>query len=305
MLIPLVRTQILAIAVELPQHWDNVQLRLREVFPPWVIDTFSPGLKAKVPEITSSLFDFAANLSGFVGKVLSFSFDTVLVMIISFFLAKEDGLILRFINQYVHPGKRADIGALVSGILSKLGQWGFAQILSALYFGAVFWAFLFCFGIPYATTICLMGTLFEAIVPFGSVCALGLALFVATVHLPSWGPYVVLGAYLLTTFTQNHVFVPRLMNHFFKLHSLMTILAMWILYLIMGVIGTLLAMPVTVIAMDVFYYLRPRWDEDETAVSSAPEPDQLPPPDTSKVQRTIKPKLVTGRPRPKRRRAGR
>lgn len=133
----------------------------------------------------------------------------------------------------------------VARIERALGQWVRGQLLLSGIVGVVVIGTLFALGIVYAPVLGVFAALCEFIPYIGPFIAATPSVILAASISPTTALIVAL-AYLLIQQLENHVLVPLVMKHAVHLHPIVIIAVALVGFEVLGIIGVILAVPVTV-----------------------------------------------------------
>ena len=256
MIVPLVSGEVKLIRDQVPVY--NRELRdLVQRFAPDLADNFKADqfINTGVEQLTSwagRATDLALALSAVFVRL-------IIVLVMGYFMAVEADFAERVIARFTPPHNRERAHRLLSAIGNRLGHWARAQLLLALYFGVMFGIGLRVVGVPYATTLGVIGGAIEIIPYIGGAATLVLAILVASTQ----SPWLILWVgvwYTVVVQTQAHVLAPFLMGRAVGMHPLVVVVALFIGVEAVGVFGALLAVPIAVVMqalLDEFY----RFDE--------------------------------------------
>ena len=185
---------------------------------------------------------FIGDLVRLLTQVASSALDTVLMVVISFYLLL-DGPRLRNASLALlpapHHGKyqfvEQSLGRVVGGYLR-------GQLVMGLTLGIIVGAVLQLVGMPYALVLGVLAAVFEMVPMLGPILsalpALGVALF------QPWPMVlVVLGFFLLVQQFEAHVLAPRITGHAVGLHPLGAIFALLAGLELGGPVGAVFAVP--------------------------------------------------------------
>ena len=133
----------------------------------------------------------------------------------------------------------------------KLGRWLQGQIVLGLIVGILVYLGLSILGVPYALFLAILAGILELIPIAGPLIALVPAAALAFVHSPLLG--------LLTVFlygaiqqVENHILVPKVIQRVVGLNPVIVILALLVGGNLAGVVGIILAVPVTTVVVEIF-----------------------------------------------------
>ena len=119
-----------------------------------------------------------------------------------------------------------------------------ARSLLCVIIGVMSWVGLTAIGVPYAAVLALIAGIMEAVPNIGPIIAAVPAVMVAALYSPVQA-VAVLVLYLVIQQLENYVIVPRVMSRAVELHPLAVLLALMVGGELMGVLGAVLAVPVT------------------------------------------------------------
>jgi predicted PurR-regulated permease PerM len=155
----------------------------------------------------------------------------------------------------------------------RLGHWARAQALVGLFFGVTFGLGLAILGVPYALSLGVAGAVLELIPYVGGVIVTALGFLVAL----AVSPLLALGVivlYLIVANIESHVVYPKLVGDIVGLHPLVIIIALFVGAEVKGVLGALLAVPVTVVIQVLFDHFYRFEDPDAVEVPAPETPTQ-------------------------------
>lgn len=172
--------------------------------------------------------------------------NIVVLMVISFYLLLErknlDGYLLRFF------GSNAETtGARVMDKIEKrLGGWVRAEFLLMIIIGLLSFIGLWLLGIDYALPLAIFAGFLEIIPSIGPFISAIPAVLVGLLISPLMG-LAVAALYFLVQQIENNFIVPQLMAKECGLNPLITIIALIAGFKLGGVVGAILAVPVTIL----------------------------------------------------------
>jgi predicted PurR-regulated permease PerM len=232
---------------------------LREAIDSW-LEGVSHGVGGLNP---GDLLPVVTGLAGVVGSIVGY----VVVPVWVFYLIKDRPALSRAAEESMPAAWRADARAVSSLSLRVFGQWLRGQVFLGLVVGV-------------ATFIGLEFLSFTVDPVFGRFAVL-LSVFAGVLELlPIIGPIiaaipaVILGLtagvdaalaalilYLLIQQVENHILVPKIQGDAVELHPSIVIMAIVLGGAIAGIIGAILAVPITAAGRDIFRYAFHRVDE--------------------------------------------
>lgn len=206
-------------------------------------------------------FDIGGHLSGVVSQVfnvmgqavfvfrqvlglLSGLLDVLMILLLALYITTDGPRIARYLRTFLPPDRHEQASRVTHRIFVRLGGWVSGQILLCVIIGVVSWVGLTLIGVPYAVVLALIAGIMEAVPNVGPLIAAVPAVIVAALYSP-WQALLVAILYLLIQQLENYVIVPRVMSKAVELHPLAVLLALMVGGELMGVLGAVLAVPVT------------------------------------------------------------
>lgn len=206
----------------------------------------------QLPNVSTTL---GSVISGF-GSVLGAVFAAVLILVLSFYLVNESGSLFDAAMKFVPTQRRPAVRKAVAEITEKIGSWMVGQLMLCLIVGAITAAVLGILGIPYFYVLALLAAVGELIPYAGPVVAAIPALGLATTI--SWQMVLMVGGfYVLLQQLENHLLVPKLMQHQVGLSPASVIIAITIGSMVLGILGAILAVPTAAILQVALAAVRP------------------------------------------------
>jgi predicted PurR-regulated permease PerM len=208
-------------------------------------------------------------LVGFGRTFTTLVISTFLILVVGFFLTADARFAPRVIARFFPPRSRPTASTLAREMGRRLGHWARAQALVGLFFGVTFGLGLAILGVPYALSLGVAGAVLELIPYVGGVIVTALGVLVAL----AVSPLLALGVivlYLIVANIESHVVYPKLVGDIVGLHPLVIIIALFVGAEVKGVLGALLAVPVTVVIQVLFDHFY-RFDDPDAVEVPAPE----------------------------------
>jgi predicted PurR-regulated permease PerM len=235
---------------------------LKRVFP---ASNLSADLSAQLGALVGNIGDVLVTL----GKALTtLVISAFVVLVVGFFLISDAEFAPRFIARFFPPRHRAAAASLAQEIGTRLGQWVRAQLLVCLLYGATFGIGLALLGAPYPFSLGVAGAILELIPYVGGTIVTIIAMLLA-LSISPWLALGVLGLQLVVAGIESHIVYPKLVGDIVGIHPLVIIVALFIGAEAKGVIGALLAVPVTVVLQVLFEHFY-RFEEPVEPAAEAP-----------------------------------
>ncbi|MBA2255097.1 MAG: AI-2E family transporter [Chloroflexi bacterium] len=215
-----------------------------------------------------SLLPIASGILGAIGAL----FGYIIVPVWAFYLLKDRERLLASFDRSLPDGWRRDTWAVLRIVERIFGRWLRAQILLGLLVGAATFAGLIVLGllvderfIRFAILLAVVAGLFELLPIIGPILSMIPTLLVALTVSPQAVVAVFL-LYLLVQQLENNVLVPKIQGEAIELHASVVIFSLIIGGSIAGLLGAILALPITAAGKEIYRYLFRRLSEDADAV---------------------------------------
>ncbi len=194
----------------------------------------------------SELATLSKGLYGFALDLFSNLLTIIFLVVLSFYLLLEkENLQARAATLFI--GQEERVKNLFVKIEDKLGAWLRGQLLLSVIIGVLVYIGLIVLGIPYALPLALFAGILEVVPVIGPIVsalpAVGLAFTISPVLAGG-----VTAMYFIVQQLENHVIVPQVMKRAVGLNPLVVILAIAVGGRLLGVVGGILAVPITVVA---------------------------------------------------------
>ncbi|MEW5990031.1 MAG: AI-2E family transporter [Chloroflexota bacterium] len=268
MLRPLV-DQIRLFAADLPGLVDELRAELERLGAVYRGLELPPAIREAVDAWLAKLasgdigFDPAVILpvlratTGFVGTVFAF----LIVPVWAFYLLKDRPSLVRSFQASIPPEWRADVDAVIAVVARVFGSWVRAQVILGLAVGIATFVGLLALGATvdpifgrFAVLLAVIAGVLELLPIIGPIlAAIPAILLAATTGIEAAGAATLL--YLAIQQVENNLLVPKIQGDATNLHPSVVMLALVVGGSVAGLLGAILALPVTAAARDVYGYL--------------------------------------------------
>lgn len=219
---------------------DSFQ-RILQRYP--AVDQRVQELRDNPPKISGSSLPWDKVLSlstGIAGGITNVTF----VLILTIYLLLEGERTWRYISRYFTPRLRFRLRRSFPEILQVVSGYMRGQIVTSVLFGIFVFILLTATGVPQPMLLAVLAAIFDAVpiigVPIATIPALLLA---ATVSIPTM--LFVLAGYVIYQQFENYLLVPRVFGNALEVSSISILLGILIGGQLLGILGTLLALPIT------------------------------------------------------------
>lgn len=190
-----------------------------------------------VSQATSGIF---RTLTSIFGGVISF----FMVLVITFYLTVDEKSMKLFIKNITPSNHQAYVSQLMASIQMRMGYWLRGQLLLSLIVFSLVYLGLSILGVKYALLLALVAGMFEVVPFIGPWISAIPGVFFAFSQSPGKAIAVAI-LYFAIQQIENNLIVPKVMGKSTGLNPLIVILAILTGARLGGVMGALLAVPVT------------------------------------------------------------
>ncbi|QQG43610.1 MAG: AI-2E family transporter [Candidatus Daviesbacteria bacterium] len=195
--------------------------------------------------LQSQVADLSKNLLSFTLVVFDNIITILFLLVLTFYLLLErENLEKRTAALFLH--RQHQIQNLTIKIEERLGAWVRGQLFLSLIIGVLVYIGLFLLNIPYALTLAIVAGILEIVPVIGPIVAAIPGILLAF----TISPILALGVavmYFVIQQLENHLIVPQVMGRAVGLNPLVVILAIAVGSRLLGIVGALLAVPLTVV----------------------------------------------------------
>ena len=191
--------------------------------------------------------NFVSVMLGLLGGILS----AVLILVISFYFIVEEKGIEKFVENVIPYNLRPRALKIIKKTESQLGKWFVGQLVLGLIVGLLSFIGLSILGVPYALVLGIIAGTMELIPYIGPTLASIPAILIAFTVSPLLAILTLILYFLIQQF-ENYLIVPKVMERSVGLHPVIIIIAMLVGGQLAGILGVILAIPVTTIISIIF-----------------------------------------------------
>lgn len=225
-------------------------------------------LAIRLNEASTTFFGGGGDALGLVRDIVTRLLDTLLVIIVSFYLLLSGNSLGSYLLKFVPSDGRARTGYIAGRIHTVLGAYLRGQLILIVLMSLVSFLILqFVFNVPYAVPLGIMTGFLEILPLLGPAIATVLA---AGVALSAHGPSAAIGvviAYLILRQLEDQLVMPMVVGRAVELHPVATIFAVLAGGAMAGVLGMLLAVPAAAAMKVILDFLYPT--DPEKAMAQA------------------------------------
>lgn len=236
MLIPTLAKELLLFSNKIPDMASGI------------INNLSPSLQSAVntslSELATKLSSQTTSIVSKFGGILGGFGQAIIVFVISFYMSIEERGVEKFIKS-VTPKKHTEKTIqLLKKIQDKVGGWVRGELILILIIGVLSYIGLIILGVNYALLLAIIAGLTELIPYIGPWMGAIPAIIIGFTQSPAKGIMVAV-LYVIIQQLENALIVPKVMNKSVGLHPIIVILVIIIGMEWFGILGALIAVPVT------------------------------------------------------------
>lgn len=251
LLFPLITEQSATITAAVPGYYQNLR--------GWLVDHPNPmldSLNALLPATLSfpdpvqqtgqELLDSAGQVLGYVASAASGIFTAVAILLLAYYWTLDGPKNIRSLLRLVPMDRRESIRDLILAMETKVGAYIAGQGILMLVVGSMALVAYSLIGLPYVLVLAFVAGVMEAVPLIGPLLGAVPAALVAL----SLGPDKLIWVIVATVVIQqleNSILVPRVMRKAVGVNPFVTLLALFAFGSLLGVAGTLMAIPIAAI----------------------------------------------------------
>ncbi|MEZ4570976.1 MAG: AI-2E family transporter [Thermomicrobiales bacterium] len=243
LLIPLVSAEVATADEEIPKYQTRVEDFVNRVAPN---RDFHLSFSSVSDSLSNNLDTLAVRLTEVTistGRGLVLLFVT---LVISYYLAVRPDLVPRAIIRFLPEAHHSRVETIDESARNRIGGWARGQALVALSFGTAMGLGLWIIGVPFAISLGVIAAVLEVIPYIGGVVTILLAVPLAL----TVGPGHAIAAfvlYIVLAQIEAHIVMPYFLGRGVELPPVVVLIALLAGAEVAGIIGILLAVPVSVV----------------------------------------------------------
>lgn len=243
----LISSNIQKLAMELPQHSDNIKALLRKVEIDFGMADLEKGFSTLFDEYKNEIISYAGSFAGVIGKSL-------MVVIYVIFLLLEESVFGKKITKVLettHKGKNIQkIGAAITLLFDKYLS---VKIFTSFITGLLSYFVLLVIGVDLAALWAFLIFLFNFIPTIGSIIATAFPALFALMQFGQLHEFIlVLACVGAIQLLVGNLIEPRIMGDRLNISPIVVLLGLTLWGFIWGVTGMLLSVPITATFIIIF-----------------------------------------------------
>lgn len=221
-----------------------------------------------------ALLPVATSIAAVVGNAVGY----LIVPVWGFYILKDRPRLIASFDAALPPSWRADARALVHIVDDVFGRWLRGQLLLGLVVGLLTFAGLLLLGAvihPVFGQLALLLAViagFLELLPFIGPILSAIPAILVGASVSVEAALAALALYVVVQQLENNLLVPKIQGDAVALHPSIVIFALVVGATIAGLLGAILALPLTAIGRDIYRYLFRRLSPEAPAEAPAPAP---------------------------------
>ncbi len=208
----------------------------------------APDVNALASQMLPGRGGVLARATGVISGVLSAIVNALIVIVIGLYLAFQKNLYTNGIIRLVPFGHRARAGEVLAALDETLWRWLVGRLVLMVVTGSITAIGLWLLGVPLALTLGLLVGVLGFIPNIGPLIAAFPAVLLAFLQSPQQALYVGL-LYVVVQTLDGYLLTPLVDRRSVALPPVLTISAQVLLGVFLGIIGVVLASPLTAVAL--------------------------------------------------------
>lgn len=279
--------------LELEAQADQIFDLYRQYIPQEFQGELEATLASLLTQLQNNLTNLAQQAGTFllqraqqVFNTLAFLFGFIIIPFWIFYVLNDQRLGIAALNRLIHPAARTDFWSVLTITDRVFSNYIRGQIILGLAVGTASFVGLtvlnfFGFEIQYTLLLAVIAGFTELIPIVGPILGAIPAVLVALLTDSPGAALAVLALYVAIQQLEAHLLVPRIIGDSVGLHPAILMVILVIAGQVGGLLGVILAAPITAVARDVFRYVYGRLGDPPLPAGS------LPPGYEANVSRTV------------------
>ncbi len=249
---------------ESSETWERLEKIYREQVPPGVQEAIQPQLERMQGAIVNAGFNAVERVAKVAQSGISQLITLAALPVVVFDMVRRRSAVDERSWRLVPKPLRDDLTAMTQIVGEVIMAYVRAQLLLAIMVGVVIAVTYWALDIPLALPLAFLSVVTELLPVIGSTVFILLTGILLLLTDPGKLP-LALGIFVVVQVVQNSLVVPRLHSRALGLPPMALVFSLAIFGLFFGLLGALIAAPITGATVQVFQYVGKEW-------SGVPEP---------------------------------
>jgi predicted PurR-regulated permease PerM len=192
----------------------------------------------------------STHLVSIISNIFGGVFSFVLIIVLSFYLAVQEGGVEKFLKIVTPMKNEAYVIDLWKRSQKKIGYWMQGQLLLMLLVGVLVYLGLMILGVKNALLLAVLAAVMEIIPLFGPVVASIPAILFGMQDGGTTVGILVLGLFVIIHQFENHLIYPLVVKKVVGVSPIIVILSLIVFAKLFGFLGIVLSVPITSVLME-------------------------------------------------------
>lgn len=244
LIIPPIVVEVNELSKDFPFYWEKINAGLNRFQSYSDIYGFDPSIQSSLNVFEANIGRAAGNVFNIITSIFGGIVSFFIILVITFYLTVEDQAMKRVLRSLMPIKYQPYFTQLVNRIQEKIGLWLRGQLMLSLIVFFMALVGLTLFQVKYVWVLALFAGVTELIPYLGPFIGAVPAVFIAFTQSPILALWVII-LYIIIQQLENHIIVPKVMQKAVGLNPIVIIVVILIGARIAGILGVLLAVPVT------------------------------------------------------------
>lgn len=217
-----------------------------------------PGIKALIDEriikTEKTLLNFIRQLLNYLMNSFSYIITMIITPVVAFYLLKDSKELKNDLENLIPKNIRSDVFALFRDMDDIISAYIRGHLLVSLLIGILTGTAMYLIGLKYALLIGIIAAITEIIPYFGPIIGAIPAIVIALFQSIQLTTKVVLAVFIIQQI-ETHIISPKIMGDSIGLHPLTIMFIILAGGHLFGILGMLLAVPITAILKVIIRYI--------------------------------------------------
>jgi predicted PurR-regulated permease PerM len=217
---------------------------------------FAPGNSVNLQESARSALKLTIDATAAI----------VLVLFVGIYASVDPRLYINIALRLFPRGQRSRVDRLFDDIARALRWWVLGQSVSMIAVGIITGIGMLIVKVPMALSLALLAALFTFVPYLGAIVSAVPAILIGLTVSSQTALYVLL-IFLIAHVAEGYIISPMIQHRFVYLPPALILAAQFLMEVLVGVIGIMVATPLMVVAMVLIdrLYFQQAWEENEAA----------------------------------------
>jgi|ERR1700757_613129 len=181
----------------------------------------------------------------------------VLIPVYIFMILFYQPLLLEFIHKVFNANVHADVNEVLRATKKIIRSYLIGLLIEGLIVATLNSISLLIIGIDYAILLGLIGAILNVVPYIGGILAVALPILIALATKSPSYVLLVMAAYILIQFIDNHYLIPKIVGSKVKINALVSVIVVLLGGALWGIPGMFLSIPLTAIIKVIFDHIEP------------------------------------------------